>query len=70
MLLTEPPNAPHTLPLPSTVATEVLLLVHVPPVTPSVRVIIDPVHTDDKPKIAPGAEFTVTTIDAVHPPSV
>jgi hypothetical protein len=74
VIVTVPPVgpliAPHTLPSPSTVAIVVLLLTHVPPVIPSVRVINEPAHTDDAPLSGVGAEFTVTVTEAVQPPNV
>jgi hypothetical protein len=48
-----------------------LLLVHVPPLTVFVSVIVNPVHTIEGPLIVPAdsAGFTVTTVvaDAEHP---
>jgi hypothetical protein len=49
------------------VATAVLELVHVPPVTPLVRVVVAPSHSAVVPLMAVGAGFTVTIFDAVQP---
>ncbi len=65
-----PPDAPHTCPPASTVATVVLPLVHVPPLVASISVIDDPEHTADRPVIAPGAVLITTVTEAVQPPSV
>ena len=53
---------PLTIPVvASTVARLVLLLLHVPPVMPSLRPVVDPAHTDAVPEIAGGNAFIVTT---------
>ena len=59
-----PAVTPVTTPEVPTVATEVLLLVHVPPLTVLERVIVRPVQTLEEPEMVPaeGAAFTVTTI--------
>lgn len=52
---------PDTIPFAGpTTATPLLLLVHVPPLEPSVRVIDDPAHTEPEPPIAVGG-LTVDT---------
>lgn len=65
MPLTTPVDAP-------TSATVVLLLIHMPPVAPSVNVIVEPLHTLDAPEIVPadGAGITVTVANAVQDPRV
>ena len=45
-----------------TVATSVLLLVHVPPAIGSLNVIVAPEHTVLSPDIAPGEGLTVIVI--------
>jgi hypothetical protein len=60
----------HTVPSPSTVAVEVLLLVQLPPVMASLSVMKPPEHSDETPVIGPGAAFTVMTNEDVHPPNV
>jgi hypothetical protein len=56
-----PADTPTTLPLVDpTVATEVLLLVHVPPEVRSVSVLEDPTQTLVVPAMAAGSAFTVT----------
>jgi hypothetical protein len=60
------------LPEASTLATELLLLAHVPPATESVNVAEEPVHIAGTPVIAltVGKAFTVKVVVAkpVHPP--
>jgi hypothetical protein len=53
-----------------TVATLVLLLVHTPPATALVSVMVDPWHTVVGPPMLPGAAFTVTVFDASVPQPV
>jgi len=57
-----PAATPDTIPVEPTVATDVLLLLHVPPVAVSARVIVDPTQTLDDPVIAGtvGNGLTVT----------
>lgn len=61
----DPAPTPVTTPvLELTVAIEVLLLLHAPPVVASVKVTVPPEHTVSVPPIATGTEgaaFTVTT---------
>jgi len=40
---------------------------HVPPVVPSVKVIVEPAQNEVEVEIAAGDEFTVTTVVAEHP---
>jgi hypothetical protein len=47
-------------------ATAVLLLLHVPPPTALVSVVLSPAHSDDKPAMA-ARGFTVTTVMAAQP---
>ena len=66
-----PVATPVTIPLVEPmVATDGLLLVHVPPVVGSVRVVVAPTHTNGVPPIVPGAVLTVTTAVAVQMPPV
>lgn len=61
MIVAEPADTPVTIPeLRPMVAIVVSLLLHVPPVVPSVRVIVEPTHTRDGPVIGIGAERTVS----------
>jgi len=63
-----PPATPVTTPVPeTTVATVVVLLDHVPPVVPSVNVIVDPAQKGDEAEIPAGAKFTVTMLVTPHP---
>jgi hypothetical protein len=52
-----------------TVATAVLLLLHVPPETVLVRATVRPVHTLVEPEIVPavGAALIVTGVILIHP---
>ena len=65
-----PGAAPHTLPEPVTVATDVLTLLHTPPVAPSVNKADDPAHTVAVPLMLPakGNGLTVTTCVAATVP--
>ena len=58
-----PGAAPNTWPEPSTVAMEVMLLLQLPPVVPSVKEVDEPAHTVAVPLIVPaeGNGLTVTT---------
>jgi hypothetical protein len=49
------------------VATDALLLVHVPPVAVLISVVVAPAHTLLLPLIAAGAVFTVMVLVAEHP---
>ena len=52
-----------------TVATAVLLLAHVPPLTVLERDVVSPVHTLEEPEMVPaeGAVFMATTMLRRHP---
>ena len=54
-----------TTPLPSTVATEVLLLPHEPPLVASLRVIAEPAHTLVVAAVIVPADGTVLTVSDV-----
>ena len=57
-----PGDTPVTMPVEPTAAIAVLLLLHPPPVVPSVNVIVDPAQTLALPVIAPGSGFTVIAL--------
>lgn len=58
-----PADTPVTTPVvDAAVAIEVLLLIHVPPLVASVRVVALPAQTLKVPAIAAGAGFTVITV--------
>ena len=62
------PEIPLTIPVDAPiVATAVLLLLHVPPATVLLSVILDPTHTADVPVIAAGIAYTVTVAYATQP---
>ena len=65
-----PAVPPVTTPIPLTLATVVLLLLHVPPVTPSPKVVPRPKQTDVAPDIEPGAAITVNVVAAGVPQPV
>ena len=63
-----PDDTPVTTPVaPTTVATVVEPLDHVPPVVPSVNVIVDPTQKAVEAGIVDGVVLTVTTAVAVQP---
>ena len=49
-----PPATPDTIPVLPTVAIVVLVLLHVPPVVPSLKDVVAPAHMVAVPLIAPG----------------
>lgn len=60
-----------TTPLPFTIATAVLLLVHAPPIVPLLlNDVADPAHTDGAPLIVPAitVAFTVIDLDVLNEP--
>ena len=65
-----PMTAPNTWPEPSTVAIEVVLLLQMPPVAPSVKEVDEPAQTVAVPLIVPaeGNGLTVTTCMAAAVP--
>jgi hypothetical protein len=67
-MLALPGATPVTMP-PDTVAMPVLLLLHVPPLTLLVNVVVDPSHTTDVPDMLPGdgAVLTVSTLVTIQP---
>lgn len=68
VIVAGPPGAPpYTVPILSTDAITTLVVVHVPPVVPSVKLIVDPTQTAVGPIIGTGNGFTVTTVEVKHP---
>ena len=65
-----PVTTPVTTPPEETVATPVLPLLHVPPVSVSPRVSVAPWHSAPAPVIADGKGFTVTVAVLEHPVDV
>lgn len=59
-----PVNTPLVEPI---VPTAILLLLQLPPVIPSINVIVLPEHTVVGPVIGPGAGFTVTVVVTKQP---
>ncbi len=66
-MVSAPAATPVTIPPVLTVATEVLLLLHVPPEVASESVMDDPSQTDAEPPIAAGNGLTVITTDLKQP---
>ena len=68
MVVLKPVVSPLTIPVRApTVPARTVLLLHAPPGTVSLSVIVPPAQTADGPVIAPGEELTVTTWVAIHP---
>ena len=68
VIVAVPRDTPVTIPLLiPTVATDVLLLVHVPPAVGSLIDMVAPTQTAVGPVIVPGSGFTVTVIVAAQP---
>ena len=70
LIISEPAETPVTMPEEEpTVATAVLLLLHTPPVTLSDKVMVEPIHTPERPVIVPafGDGFTVRVLVAIQP---
>ena len=67
--MTDMPAAmPLTMPVTvTTVAIVVPVLLHVPPMLVSVRLVVDPAHTVAVPSIAAGSGFTVTGVVTLQP---
>lgn len=63
-----PGDIPVTNPLASTVATEVLAELQVPPGVALVSELVSDWQRESVPVIAAGPEFTVTVADVIHPP--
>ncbi len=72
VMVGKPAETPVTTPVAATtVADARLLLLHVPPVVASLRLMVLPGHTVVGPVIGDGGAFTVIDVEAVHPvPSV
>lgn len=71
-MVTLPAVMPLTVPVVApTVATDVLLLVHVPPGVAFVKVVVEPIQTDEERGLmAGGAAMTVTGFVTEHPATV
>jgi hypothetical protein len=67
VILAVPVAIPVTTPVMSTGATAALLLLHVPPDTELVKVVVEPIHTLGEPAIAAGEVFTVTVTTRKQP---
>ena len=65
VIVAEPAETPVTTPVELTVATEGLLLLHVPPAVLSVSVIEVPTHVDDGPTIGPIVIVPVVTVNVM-----
>ena len=60
-----PADTPVTTPVELMLATKLLLLPHTPPLTPSVRVVVAPVHTVDEPDMVPAVTIALTVTGSV-----
>ena len=68
MIVAVPVAIPVTIPVAEpTVAIPVELLLQVPPLTISVKAIVEPIHTWLSPEIGPGEEFTVIVLQVAQP---
>jgi hypothetical protein len=68
MIVAVPPATPVTTPVPvPTIATAVLLLLHVPPPDASLSVVVKPGQTTVVPVIGETVAFTVTVVTFEHP---
>jgi hypothetical protein len=65
-----PDETPVTRPEELTVATEVLLLLHVPPVVTSLKCVVRPMQTVAVPVMDDGTLLTVTDTVAEHPATI
>ena len=66
MIVDVPAERPVTIPLTEPIeAVPVALLLHLPPVGVSLRVIVEPAHTLPRPAIVPGNGLTVTIVVVV-----
>jgi hypothetical protein len=70
VIVATPVATPFTTPPALTLATAILLLLHVPPGVALLHVVLSPIHIDaEPPVIGPGVTFTVTTLIAVQEPT-
>jgi hypothetical protein len=67
VIFTVPAATPVTTPLPVTVAVAVLLLLHVPPETASLSVVVEPTHVNIVPVIAVAGPETVIVAVLAQP---
>jgi hypothetical protein len=70
MIVVIPGFIPQTRPPALTLATAVLLLLHVPPLTASDSKVHDPTHMLGAPVIPGGGALTVNTVLTEQPPAV
>ena len=57
-------------PVPNVTEPDPAVVLHVPPVTASVNVIVLPTHVDGVPFMVPGTAYTVTIAVAVQMPPI
>ncbi len=62
-----PGDMPVTMPVNDPIAAVAAPVLHVPPIVPLLRVVIEPAQTLARPVIAAGSGFTVTTLATTHP---
>ena len=69
MMVAVPPVIPVRIPVVAPIVpTAVLLLLQVPPVLASLRVVVLPAHIGVVPIMAPGVGFTVIVVVVLQPP--
>jgi hypothetical protein len=67
-MIADPGFTPLTIPVAgTTVATTVLLLLHVPPLEPSLKITVCPMQTAGPPVIGAGSGFTVNVLVTEQP---
>ena len=66
-MIAPPAATPVTIPVEPTVATELLLLLHVPPEVALVRATVPPAQTEAEPEIADGSALTVSAATRTQP---
>jgi len=71
VIVAVPPTPPVTIPVAEpTVAIDVLLLLHVPPLVTSDNVVLNPAHTLGEPDMPPGVASVVIVVVAAVPQPV
>ena len=67
-MVADPAVKPVTTPVPGfATATDMSLLLQVPPAVPSAKVVVDPEHTVVSPVMAAGSKLTVTSTVVMQP---
>ena len=69
-MIPDPDVIPVTIPEAEPIEIAVAAVLHVPPVTVFVSIIVDPAHTAAEPAMDAGTVLTVTFFVAAHPATV